>query len=79
MEFIERVDKTVLGLDGLQIIVNSDNKNCINFEEIGRRCLDEINGDYIKDKYGIKDGLEIKRRLHEERIKYIKNLLINNN
>ena len=34
VEFIERVDKSVLGLDGLQIIVKADSKNSSNFEGV---------------------------------------------
>ena len=34
VEFIERVAKSVLGLDGLQIIVKADSKNSSDFEEV---------------------------------------------
>ena len=34
VEFIERVAKSVLGLDGLQIIVKADSKNSSNFEGV---------------------------------------------
>ena len=79
VEFIERVDKTLLGLEGLQIVVISDktsggreaNKEDINFEIIGKRCLSEINGEYIKNKYGLEPGIKFKDKLHEERIKWM--------
>ena len=80
VDFIERVDKSLLGLDGLQIIVICDktsggrenNKDDISFEDIGRKCLDEINGEYIQNKYGLKPGIVFGNKLHEERIKWMK-------
>ena len=79
VEFIERVNKSLLGLDGLQIVVISDktsggreyNTEEIKFEDIGRRCLNEINGEYIKNKYGLKSGIDFGNKLHEERIKWM--------
>ena len=83
VEFIERVDKSLLGLDGLQIVVISDktsggresNKDDISFEEIGTKCLIEINGEYIQNKYGLNPGIEFGNKLHEERIKWMKEYL----
>jgi len=80
VEFIERVDKTLLGLDGLQIVVICDktsggresNKEDISFEEIGRKCLNEIDGKYIQNKYNLEPGIEFGNKLHEERIKWMK-------
>ena len=71
-EFIERVDKSILGLDGLQIIVNADNKDAIDFAKIGKKCLKEIDGQYIKQKYRIKEGIELGNILHEERVIWMK-------
>lgn len=79
VEFIERVDKTLLGLDGLQIVVISDKtsggrpteKEYINFEELGNKCLNEINGQYIKNKYGLEPGIEFGNKLHEERVEWM--------
>ena len=79
VDFIERVDKTLLGLEGLQIVVISDKtsggrkteKEDISFEVIGKKCLHEINGEYIKNKYGIKQGIEFRNKLHEERIRWM--------
>ena len=79
VDFIERVDKTLLGLDGLQIVVISDKtsggrpteKEYINFEEIGRKCLSQITGEYIKNKYSLEQGIELGKKLHEERIKWM--------
>ena len=80
VDFIERVDKSMLGLDGLQIIVICDktsggrenNKDDISFEDIGRKCLNEINGQYIQNKFGLKPGIEFGEKLHQERIKWMK-------
>lgn len=81
VEFIERVDKSLLGLDGLQIIVICDktsggrpsNKDDISFQYIGKKCLNEIDGQYIQNKYGLKPGIEFGNKLHEERIAWMKN------
>ena len=80
VEFIERVDKSLLGLDGLQIVVICDktsggrenNKQDNSFEEIGKKCINEINGQYIQNKYNLEPGIEFGNKLHEERIKWMK-------
>lgn len=82
VEFIERVSKSVLGLEGLQIVVYCDRnrfgdlsdeekKQC-TFLEIGNRLLSEIDGEYIKEKYNIENGIEFGNKLHEERVKWMK-------
>ena len=84
VDFIERVDKSLLGLDGLQIIVISDktsggrkaSRDDISFEFIGKRCLNEVNGEFIKNKYGLKPGVLFGNKLHEERIKWINKLYL---
>ena len=83
VDFIERVDKSLLGLDGLQIVVISDktsggiesSKEDISFEEVGRKCLAQIDGEFIQNKYGLKPGIEFGNKLHEERIKWMKEYL----
>lgn len=85
VDFIERVSKSVLGLDGLQIVVYCDRnrfgslsieeKEKCTFLEIGNKLLSKIDGEYIKERYNIKDGIQFGNRLHEERIKYIKNCI----
>lgn len=83
VEFIERVSKSLLGLEGLQIVVICDktsegrpsNKEDINFEDIGKKCLNEIDGEYIQNKYGLNPGIEFGNKLHEERIKWMKEYL----
>ena len=81
VEFIERVSKSLLGLDGLQIVVICDktsggrpsNKEDISFQYIGKKCLNEIDGKYIQNKYGLKPGIEFGNKLHEERIAWMRN------
>lgn len=84
VEFIERVSKSVLGLEGLQIVVYCDRnrfgdlseeekKQC-TFLEIGNRLLSEVDGEYIKEKYNIENGIEFGKKLHEDRVKLIKKL-----
>ena len=83
VEFIERVDKSLLGLDGLQIVVICDktsggrpsSKDDISFQYIGNKCLNEIDGEYIKNKYGLKTGVEFGNKLHQERIQWMKKYL----
>ena len=85
VDFIERVSKSVLGLEGLQIVVYCDRnrfgslsieeKEKCTFLEIGNKLLSEIDGKYIKEKYNIEGGIQFGNRLHEERIKYIKIVL----
>lgn len=83
-EFIERVSKSVLGLEGLQIVVYCDRNRVGNlsekekkqctFLETGNILLSEIDGKYIKEKYNIENGIEFKNKLHEERVNFIKKL-----
>ena len=84
MDFIERVSKSMLGLKGLQIMVYCDRNRCGNlndeekekctFLEIGNKLLSEIDGNYIKEKYNIENGVEFGNKLHEERVRFIKSL-----
>lgn len=79
----ERVGKSKLGLDGLQIVVYSDRARHgeeqieneeYNFADLGKKMLKEIDGGFIKKKYGnINNGKEFGQKLHEERIKWLRN------
>lgn len=85
VSFIERIDKSALGLKGLQIVVYSDRSRNIenekdeikdkqyDFYSIGTKMLKAIDGEYIINKYNLKPGIEIGKKLHEERIKWLKN------
>ena len=78
VDFIEKVAKSSLGLEGMKIVVMCDkNRNGefpqdIQFAEIGEKCLKEINGKYVMGKYHIQEGIELNKRLHEERIIWMK-------
>lgn len=83
--FIEKISKTNLGLKGLQIVVYSDRSRNIdatkeeikdekyNFCKTGKKMLKEIDGEYIINKYGLEPGIELGKKLHEERVKWMKN------
>ena len=85
VSFIEKIDKSSLGLKGLQIVVYSD--RCRNadsskeeikdekydFYKIGNKMLKTIDGEYIKKKFNLKPGIEFGKKLHEERVKWLKN------
>lgn len=86
VEFIERVAKSPIGLHGLQIVVNSDklssrnvDSKSIEFESIGKMCLKEVNGEFIKNKYNIKQGIDFGNILHQERIKWMTNTIQESN
>jgi len=80
VSFIERVDKSLLGLSGMQIVVYADRCRSegeiidprYNFEDIGKKMIKEVNGEYIKQKYDTIGGEEFKNRLHQERVKWLK-------
>lgn len=80
VQFIERVDKSLLGLEGLQLVVNSDKGTRGEAEEfckIGKKVIENINGDYVIKKYGSLGGLELKQKLYLERIRYLENIYKN--
>lgn len=81
VDFIERIDKTILGLEGLEIVVESD-RNCrgtkiekIRFAELGKKVINNINGTDIMKKYNLSPGIKLKEKIHEERVKYLKILI----
>ncbi len=80
VNLIEKVSTTTLGLEGLKIVVACDKSrnnlqetlSSITFEKIGKECLEKINGEYIKQKYPKIKGEEFGKKLHEERVKWLK-------
>ena len=81
VDFIEKISRSYLGLDGMKIVVLCDrwrekgNLEDIIFDKIGKECIKQINGEYIKQKYNIKDAHGIKNigeLLRKERIEWIK-------
>ena len=82
VQFIEKIEKTKLGLDGLQIVVIADKcstrdiKNeTISFNNIAKQCLNEVNGQIIKEKYPELEGQKFKEKLHEKRVEWMKQKL----
>lgn len=78
VQFIERVNKSKIGLEGLQIVVIADKCSTrntklenINFVKIGNECINTINGKYIKEKYNIQEGIKFAEKLHQERVKWM--------
>ena len=80
VDFIEKVSKSRLGLEGMKIVVmcdksrNGEFPKDIDFDKIGKECIEKINGRYIMEKYHISEGIELNKKMHEERIKWIKNI-----
>lgn len=78
VDLIECVSKSILGIEGLKIISISNNNfnieynNIINFEKISNEMLRKINGQYIINKYNIKDGRILKDKLKEERMYWLR-------
>ena len=79
VDFITNVQKSKLGLEGMKIVVLCDKNRTgafptdIMFEEIGKKCLEEVTGKCIIEKYKIEGGKEVQERLRQERIAWIKN------
>lgn len=79
VSFIEHVDKTKLGLEGLQIVVIADKCSTrsteiekISFESIGKKLLKEITGETIKTIYPDLKGEKFKQTLHKKRVEWMK-------
>lgn len=83
VDLLEKLNKSVLGLNGMQIVVTADRwrdenmPKVTNFVNLGNKLLNEINGDDIIKKYGLADGIKVKERLREERIKYLQFIKVN--
>lgn len=88
VEMIESVSKSILGLEGLQIVVACDKNresetlqetfNHIIFTELGRKCLETINGNFIQKKYQDLSGKTLGEKLHEERVNWVKSIMKGN-
>ena len=78
VSFIERVNNTILGLDGLQIIVDADNMlgngDENQFADLGYELINCTDGDTIMRQYGITEGKEVASKMHEIRVLYLKNI-----
>lgn len=80
VDFITNVSKSMLGLDGMKIVVLCDRwreektPTDINFDILGKQILQQINGNYIKEKYNIKNDKQIGEKLRKERIELLKSI-----
>lgn len=79
VDFIQNVSKTILGLDGLQIVVTADKcstRDCIeqeiSFAKLGKEMLKQETGKKIIEQFPTLTGPEIGRKLREKRIEWIK-------
>lgn len=84
VSYIERVEKTEIGLEGMQLIVNADREGRGNYKEteeekrnsqfleIGKECIQTINAKKIVEKYGKIEGKQFGELLHQERIAWLK-------
>lgn len=74
VDLITLASKSILGLEGLAIIVKSDKlgRGNVDFDKIGNRCLKEIDGEYIIKKYGKQTGIKMGELLRKERISWMK-------
>ncbi len=78
VKFIERVNSTILGLDGLQIIVDADNMSentdkQNQFAKLGSEIINCTDGNKVMKQYGITEGKEVANKMHEIRVMYLKN------
>lgn len=80
VDFITRISKSMLGLDGMKIVVVCDRwreetmPTDIKFDVIGKEILQKIDGNTIKEKYKIKDERQIGDLLRNKRIELIKSI-----
>lgn len=80
VDFITRVSKSMLGLNGMKIVVMCDKwrgenpPNDIKFDVIGKEILEKVNGRYIKQNYNVKDEKQIGVLLRNKRIELIKSI-----
>jgi len=83
VNFIEKVYNSSLKLEGMQAVVYSDRARSsehdiideqYNFTDIGNRLMKEINGATVKEKYNIEEGEELGKKLHEERVNWMKEI-----
>ena len=81
VNFIEKVYSSRLKLEGMQIVVYSDRARSYeqeiideqyNFVDLGNMLINEIDGKFIKEKYDIEEGEQFGKKLHEERVNWMK-------
>ena len=78
VDFIERVAKSKLGLEGMRIVVLCDRwrekeiPEDVLFAQVGEKCIKQVNGDYVKQKYNVKNIKDMGELIRKERIEWIK-------
>lgn len=75
VDFLVKNSKTILGLKGLEIIANCDKEReiKIEFADIGKRMLEEINGKTINNDNI--DYIKLNEKIRQQRISWIKSHL----
>ena len=79
VELMEKLDKSLLGLDGMMIVVKADkcsSRSCeelVDFASLGKKVLETVNGEKIVKEYPTLQGEAIGKMLIEERINFLKN------
>lgn len=78
VDFITNVSKSMLGLEGMKIVVTCDKwreepPKDIKFDTLGEQILNKVNGDFIKKKYNVRNE-EIGEKLRQERIELLKSI-----
>ncbi|MCI8362059.1 MAG: HD domain-containing protein [Clostridia bacterium] len=78
VDFITNVSKSMLGLDGMKIVVTCDRwreeqPKDIKFDILGKQILKKVDGDFIKRKYNIRNE-QIGEKLRQERIELLKSI-----
>ncbi len=78
VDFITNVSKSMLGLEGMKIVVTCDRwreepPKDIKFDILGEQILNKVNGDFIKKKYNVRNE-EIGEKLRQERIELLKSI-----
>lgn len=71
VDFLERISKTILGLEGLEIIANSDTKReeNIQFADLGKKMLENINAKTLNIEN--EDFKVIKEKVRAKRIAWL--------
>ena len=59
-------------------LIHMDDHNEDTVKEKVLEYLKEINGEYIKNRYKIENGIQFRNKLHEERVKWMKDIEKNN-
>lgn len=74
VDFIESIYKTKIGLNGMEIVVDSD-RNCrgnkqdkVEFARLGEMLIKDINGKKVMEHFNMNEGIKLKQKIHEQRV-----------